>query len=85
LVDFVKIVHEELKIFLKLIWDSSFDKAKGVDISNILKSISTYHNLVNKYVVKDIEIYHAEKQLSKIYMRFSYKNFEKIIINIVDK
>ncbi len=53
LVDFVKVIHEELKIFLKLIWDSSFDKAKGLDISNILKSISTYHSLVNNYVVKD--------------------------------
>ena len=72
-----------MKRYLKLVWDTSHPKVKGIDILNMLKAISTYESLVNRYVVKDKEIYEAEKQLSKIYVRTLYRNFEKIIINIV--
>ena len=82
-IDFVGVVHEEIKRYLKLVWDSSYSKIKGIDVLNILKAVSSYASLVNKYVVKDKEIYEAEKQLSKIYVRTLYKNFQKIIINIV--
>lgn len=60
---------------MKLVWDSSYSKIKGIDVLNILKAVSSYASLVNKYVVKDKEIYEAEKQLSKIYVRTLYKNF----------
>ena len=75
IIDFVRIVHEEIKRYLKLVWDSSFSKVKGIDVLNILRALSTYESLVNKYVVKDKEIYEAEKQLSKIYVRTLYRNF----------
>ncbi len=42
-----------MKSTLKLVWDSSHSKVKGLDILNILKAVSTYESLVNKYVVKD--------------------------------
>ena len=53
IVDFVRVVHDELKKYLKLVWDSSYSKIKGIDVLNILKAVSTYASLVNKYVIKD--------------------------------
>jgi hypothetical protein len=85
IIDFVRVIHSEVKRYLKLVWDTSHAKVKGIDVLNILKALSTYESLVNRYVVKDKEIYEAEKQLSKIYVRTLYGNFEKIIINVVEK
>jgi hypothetical protein len=53
IIDFLRIIHEEVRTHLKMMWDSSNASVKGGDILNILKSISRYENLVNKYV-KDV-------------------------------
>ncbi len=74
IVGFLQIIHEQVRTHLKLVWDSSYSQAKGGDILNILKSVSRYENLVNKYV-KDNELEDALKELSKFYTRNCYKNF----------
>lgn len=84
IVDFLRIIHEDVRKHLKLVWDSSNAQAKGADVLNILKSISRYQNLVNNYV-KDLEMDDALKELSKFYMRICYKNFESIILSIVNQ
>lgn len=60
IVDFLRILHEEVRKHLKLVWDSAAGKAKGGDILNILKSVSIYESIVNKYV-KDSEMEDALK------------------------
>lgn len=53
IVDLVNVVLDLFKRELKLVWDSSHLKCKGLDILNILKGISTYESLANKYLKMD--------------------------------
>lgn len=47
---------------------------RGGDVLSILKKISTYEQLISEFV-NDLELLEAMKELSKIYVRESYKNF----------
>ena len=60
IVDFLKLLHEEVRVHLKLSWDTSYHTAKAGDILNILKVVSRYQSLVNTYV-KDTELLDALK------------------------
>ena len=81
--DFLKVVHEEVRIHLKLVWDTSHGIAKGGEVLAILKATSYYEGLIHKYI-QDKEMLDALKELSKCYMRACYKNFENLIRGIVE-
>lgn len=72
--DLLRLVNEEVKMYLKLTWSSSFELMKGIDMLNILKSLARYEEVIQAYI-NDIELLHAMKELSKIYTRSTYKNF----------
>lgn len=49
-------------------WDLCRETIKGIDILNILKKLSEYHDLMKSYI-KSPEFYEGMKELSKIYVR----------------
>ena len=48
--DFLKVIHEEVRIHLKLAWDTSHGVAKGGEILSILKAVSYYEGLIRRYI-----------------------------------
>lgn len=70
---------------MKLTWDSLYPRCliKTFQILSILQSLSEF-SLITKDYVRSEELIEGMKQLSKIYVRDAWKNFENIIINIVE-
>lgn len=54
LVDTLKYFHEEIKMQIKLTWDSSYFEMKGTEILGMLKRLSEYHEVMEKYI-KSVE------------------------------
>lgn len=78
------IFHEEVKIQVKLTWDSSFSTIKAIHVLKILRCLSEYYEVVEPFI-KSTEFHEGMVELSKIYVRTSWKNFESIIHNIVEQ
>lgn len=84
IIDFVKLLHEEVRVHLKLVWDTSYSSIKSGEILAMLKAVSKYEILANPYV-KDAELVEALKELSKLSARACYKQMEPLILTIVSQ
>lgn len=49
-----------------------------------LNALAAYHSVIKDYLT-DLEFMTGMKELSKIYVRESWKNFEDIILGIVEQ
>ena len=65
-------------------WDTSHATMKGEDILKYLNALAAYHSVIKQHIT-DIEFMNGMKELSKIYVREAWKNFEAIILGIVDQ
>ncbi len=57
---------------------------KGEDILKFLNSLAAYYSIIEDYIT-DTDYMLGMKELSKIYVRESWKNFESIILGIVEQ
>jgi hypothetical protein len=83
ILDTMKQFHEEVKTQVKLTWDSGFSSFKGIDILGLFKKFSEYYEMI-KGNLKSAEFLEGLKELSKIYVRFSWNNFEAMVLKVVE-
>ena len=57
---------------------------KGEDILKFLNALAAYHSIIKSHIT-DIEFMNGMKELSKIYVRLAWANFEDIILGIVEQ